>query len=458
MNLHMTWGDLARAAGGRLVCGDPSAPVSALSTDTRRLRAGQAFWALKGERFDAHDLLDAALAEKAGGFVVAAGRLAPGSPRPKWVVEVPDTLKALQALAAHHRRRFDIPVVGITGSNGKTTTKEMLREICARVGPTCASPGNWNNQLGVPLSVLELTSEHVYAVFELADSHPGDIDEVAAIAQPSLALLTNIGPDHLEFYGTMEANFKTKCELIERLPEEGKAVINIDDPWLEGLEPRLGRRAVTYGMNPRALVRFEGKDCLIIDRHKVKVSLRAFGELSRYNAAGAAAAAWALGIDADAIRRGLEAYRPHDMRLEPMLHPSGCAVVFDAYNANPASMRASVAAFCEEYAGRRKILVLGDMKELGPGSADFHRELGLWLAGLPLHRVYFAGPDMKAAHEALLSRRPRFTTRYCRSTKDALESLKQDLSASSAVLFKASRAMRFEDILASLSISPCSTT
>lgn len=458
MNLDMTWGDLARAAGGRLVCGEPSAPISALSTDTRRLQAGQAFWALKGERFDAHDLLDAPLAHKAGGFVVAAGRLAPGSPRPGWVVEVVDTLKAIQALAAHHRRRFEIPVVGITGSNGKTTTKEMLREICSQVGPTCASPGNWNNQLGVPLSVLELTGEHVYGIFELADSHPGDISEVATIAQPSLGLLTNIGPDHLEFYGTMEANFKTKCELIDRLPEEAKAVINLDDPWLEGLEPRLGPRAVTYGRNPRALVRFEGKEGLIIDRHKIKVALRAFGELSRYNAAGAAAAAWALGIDVETIRRGLEAYRPHDMRLEPLRHPSGCAVIFDAYNANPSSMKAAVSAFCEEYPGRRKILVLGDMKELGPGSEDFHRELGRWLAGLPLHRVHFTGPSMQAAHEALLARRPAFPSSHSESSKACLESLRGDLAADSAVLFKASRAMRFENMLADLSISPCSTT
>lgn len=458
MNLNMTWGDLARACGGRLILGDPSAPVAALSIDTRRLRPGEVFWALKGNRFDAHDFLDADAAEKASGFVLAAGRLSAKGPKPRRLVEVVDTLKALQALAAHHRRRFDIPVVGITGSNGKTTTKEMLKDICLQAGPTCASPGNWNNQIGVPLSVLELGAEHSYGVFELADSRPGDIDEVAAVAQPTLGLLTNIGPDHIEFYGTMEANFKAKCEIIDRLPEEGKVVINIDDPWLEGLESRLGRRAITYGMSPRARVRFESSDRLIIDRHRLTVALHSFGELSRYNAAGASAAAWALGIDAESIRRGLEAYRPGRMRLEPMRHPSGCAVIFDAYNANPASMKASISAFCQEYAARRKILVLGDMKELGPASTGFHEDLGRWLSGLPLHAVYLAGPEMKAAYQALLDQKPAFTASHSVSPRDCLKSLRDELSQEGAVLFKASRAMLLEDLLSGLSISPCSIT
>src|SRR5262249_33781507 len=151
---------------------------------------------------------------------------------------------------------FEIPIAGITGSNGKTTTKEMLKSICARVGPACSTPGNWNNQLGVPLSVLELLPVHRYGVFELADSHPGDIDAVAKIARPTVGIITNLGADHLEFYGSMEANFKTKAELIENLPEDGKAVINTDDPWLAGLEPRLGARAVTFGMSPQARVSF----------------------------------------------------------------------------------------------------------------------------------------------------------------------------------------------------------
>ncbi len=449
----MTWGELARAAGGRLARGSAADPVAALSTDSRTLRPGQGFWALKGPRFDAHDLLSPQLASVSGGWVVRVGRLPEGAPRPAHVVEVPDTLKALQALAAHHRRRFDIPVVGITGSNGKTTTKEMLKGICALVGPTCASPGNWNNQIGVPLSVLELTPEHRYGVFELADSHPGDIAEVGRVAQPTLGVLTNIGPDHLEFYGTLEANLRTKAELIDCLPPEGRVVLNIDDPLLAGLEHRLGPRAVAYGLGPKARVRFAGPGELILDGRRVRVALRAFGELSRYNAAAAAAAAWALGISADAIREGLESYRPGAMRLEPLSHPSGCAVVFDAYNANPASMQAAVAAFCGEFADREKVLVLGDMKELGPGSEAYHRELGGRLASLPLKTVYLVGTEMKPAFDALRAERPSFAFYHADTSSEISERLRGECVPGAAVFFKASRAMRLEELARTIGCS-----
>jgi UDP-N-acetylmuramoyl-tripeptide--D-alanyl-D-alanine ligase len=452
MKLDLTWGELARAAGGRLTRGEGGDPVQSFSTDTRALSAGQAFWALKGERFDAHDLLakDAALARKADGWIVERGRLPESAPKPAHIVEVANTLRAMQALAAHHRRRFEIPIVGITGSNGKTTTKEMLKGICRRVGATCASPGNWNNQLGVPLSVLELLPEHRYGVFELADSHPGDIDEVSKVAQPTVGVITNLGADHLEFYGSMEANFKCKSELIENLPEDGKAVVNADDPWLAGLEPRLGARAVTFGLTPRARVHFEDDGALVVDRNRLSITLHTFGKLSRYNAAAAAAAAWALGIDLENIRQGLEDYRPSAMRLEVLRHATGCPIVLDAYNANPDSMRAAVEAFCAEYASAKKVLVLGDMKELGRDSKRFHAELGEWLASLPLAGVFLGGPEMKAAADALGAFKPAFPVRYAADAKDWTPELKKQLTAAHAAFFKASRAMAFESIVGAL--------
>jgi UDP-N-acetylmuramoyl-tripeptide--D-alanyl-D-alanine ligase len=456
MRLDMTWDELARAAGGKLLRGDLGRGVGPISTDTRTLQAGEVFWALQGPRFDAHDLLTQDLATKASGWVMALGRLPPSTAAPEHVVVVPDTLKALQALAAHHRRRFDIPVVGITGSNGKTTTKEMLHGICRRVGATCASAGNRNNHIGVPLSVLELTGEHRYGIFELADSKAGDIAEAARIAHPTLAVITNLGPDHLEFHGTMERNFQTKAEIIDALAEGGKAVINLDDPWLAGLEPRLGSRAVTFGTDPRARVSFAVPGELIIDRHRIKVALRAFGRLARYDAAAAAAAAWALGIPPEAIRQGLEDYRPAHWRMEPLRHPSGCSVIFDAYNANPASMRAAIEAFCEEFSAQAKVLVLGDMKELGPESARFHRELGEWLATLPLRAVYLAGPEMEPAFQALSAAKPGFRVRHGSAPEEWLADLRRDCIRGQAVLFKASRAMRFEDVAVTLQMQAIS--
>ncbi|MBI3566237.1 MAG: UDP-N-acetylmuramoyl-tripeptide--D-alanyl-D-alanine ligase [Elusimicrobia bacterium] len=451
MKLDLTWGELARAAGGRLTRGDGAARVDSVSTDTRKLAPGECLWALKGERFDAHDLLDQALAEKAGGWVVARGRLPAKGPKPAHLVVVPDTLKALQALAHHHRARFDIPVAGIVGSNGKTTTKEMLKSICGLVGPTCATPGNWNNEVGVPLSLLELNADHRYGVFELAACRKGEIAELSRIVRPTVAVLTNIGPDHLETFGTIETTFQTNSEIVEFLPEEGVAVINADDPWLSALEQRLGARAVTYGAGPRCRVRLDGPDALIVDRHRLEIELKSYGAYSRYNAAAAAAAAMAMGIDADTIRRGLEAHRPGMLRQEPLPHASGAALVMDAYNANPASMRASIEAFLEEFGSRRKTLILGDMKELGPDSGRFHRELGEWLSTLDLKSVFLVGPEMKPAAEALTTSKPKFPFEYAASDpKPFAAMLKGKLTKDDAVLFKASRAMKLEELAKAL--------
>ncbi|MEQ1919714.1 MAG: UDP-N-acetylmuramoyl-tripeptide--D-alanyl-D-alanine ligase, partial [Elusimicrobiota bacterium] len=434
------------AAGGRLTRGDAAAPVDSLTTDTRALKPGQAFWALIGERIDAHTLLTEAFAKTSSGWVVAEGKLAAGAPVPQHVVTVPDTLKALQALAHFHRKRFDIPVAGIVGSNGKTTTKEMLKSICAQVGPVCATPGNWNNEIGVPLSVLELLPEHRYGIFELAACRKGEIEELARVVQPTVALLTNIGPDHLESFGTIETTFQTNSEIVAVLPEDGLAVINADDPWLAALETRLGARAVTYGMGTNCKVRIEGQDGLIIDRHRLTVKRRAFGAVNRYNAAGAAAAAWAMGLAPDAIRAGLEAHTPGMLRQEPLPHASGATLILDAYNANPASMRASIEAFCEEFKHRSKTLVLGDMKELGPSSASYHRALGEWLATLDLKAVYLLGPEIKPAADALAGSKPRFPVEHALDTKAWPSKLITALTPKDAVLFKASRAMRLEEL------------
>jgi UDP-N-acetylmuramoyl-tripeptide--D-alanyl-D-alanine ligase len=209
---------------------------------------------------------------------------------------------------------------------------------------------------------------------------------------------------------------------------------------------------VTFGADARARVSLAGRDELIIDRHRVKVALRAFGRLARYDAAAAAAAAWALGIPPDAIRQGLEDYRPALWRMEPMRHPSGCSVIFDAYNANPASMRAAIEAFCEEFSVQGKVLVLGDMKELGPESERFHKELGEWLATLPLKSVYLAGPEILPTFRALSGAKPGFRVRHGAAPEEWIEDLRRDCAKGQAVLFKASRAMRFEDAIKALEI------
>jgi len=451
MNLDMNWGDLARASGGILVCGEPEAAVDSISIDSRTLSPRQAFWALRGRRTDGHQYL--AQAGNAAGWVVERGRALPDA-HPRHVVEVSDTLKALQALAASHRRRFDIPVAAITGSNGKTSTKDMLRSICALGGPVCATSGNLNNQFGTPLSVLELDSSHRYGVFEMGASHPGDIDELTRIVQPTVGILTNIAPAHLEYFGSIEGVFKTKAELISASGPETRIAINIDDPWLANLEAQLGARAVTFGTSERAQVRLldeaDGSFTLVILRHRVPVALSAPGRIHRLNAAAAAAGAVGLGISPAAIAEGLGRFKPSPMRFEARTHPSGTLLLVDAYNANPGSMRAAIQSFCDAYPRLKRVLVLGDMKELGPQSQAQHRELGEWISGLPVEAVYLAGADMAHAAQAIGKRNPAIQVVHGAQNAAWSGDLRRRLGAGTAIFFKASRAMEFERLIDSL--------
>ncbi len=452
MNLDLSWGSLARAAGGRLLSGNAEDRVNTIGTDTRRLIPGSAFWALAGNRYDAHDFLDKALGGVAG-WVVEAGKLKASAPRPAHVVEVPNTLKALQALASWHRGRFSIPIAAVAGSNGKTSTKEILRSICAVRGPVCATEGNLNNQYGLPLSLLELGPLHRFGVFELGESHPGDLEELTRILQPTVGVLTNVGPAHLEFFGSLEGVYRCLCELIEASPASTRFAVNLDDPWLSRLEAELGPRAVGYGASPKAQLRLlpsTGTDVeLQIAGRRLRAKLPSAGALHRLNAAAAAAAATAMGLGPEEIAQGLASYRPAPMRFEEREHASGARLVLDAYNANPGSMRAGIEAFLEAHPAGRRILVLGDMKELGAHSAHLHRELGEWIGGLKVEAVFLAGPEMRAAALALSAASSKLV-RFAERPQDWLGELAGLLDARSAAYFKASRAMAFEKLLKEL--------
>ncbi|KAF0151382.1 MAG: UDP-N-acetylmuramoyl-tripeptide--D-alanyl-D-alanine ligase [Elusimicrobia bacterium] len=339
MKLGMTIAGLAEAAGGRVLKGDPLRPFDVFVTDTRRLMPADFFWALKGVSHDAHDFLSSALARRPSGWLVREGAGANGAP--PVVITVPDTLRALQSLAARHRRRFALPLVAISGSNGKTTTKEMLRAVFAEAGETCASRASFNNHFGLPLSLLELTERHKYAVLELGASRRGEIRELCSIAAPGIGVLTNISPEHLEYFGDMETVFKAETELAECLSADGTLVYNCDDPFLA----RLGvpsKRTMTFGGSEKADVRILPGEKLLLEHRgaREEIELPVPCAHNFYNAAGAAAAALAAGLDLALIKRGLESHTPPTMRMQE-LRFGGAAVILDAYNANPASMAAA---------------------------------------------------------------------------------------------------------------------
>ncbi|HSN92172.1 MAG TPA: UDP-N-acetylmuramoyl-tripeptide--D-alanyl-D-alanine ligase, partial [Anaeromyxobacteraceae bacterium] len=377
--------EIAAATGGRWL-GAPPAQVAGVSTDTRTLAAGCLFVALRGERFDAHQFLPEAAARGASAAVVAEGLAGPG-PAPLPAIAVKDTLAALGALARLHRRRFAVPVVAVTGSNGKTTTREMIAAILATRGPVLKSEGNLNNEVGVPLTLFRLEESHRAAVIEMGMSHPGEIARLAAVAEPQVGVVTNAAPSHLEGLGSVEGVADAKAELYRGLPPGGVAVANADDARMLRRAQESGRRLVTFavGRGRRGDVAVleileqtpEGLRFLLgVGNREIEVRLPLVGAHNAANAAAAACAAISLGCTDREIVAGLAAARPPGRRLRLERLPSGVLLVDDCYNANPLSMSAALRTLSELGGGSRRVAVLGDMLELGTFEGEAHRGLG----------------------------------------------------------------------------------
>ncbi|HWI40435.1 MAG TPA: UDP-N-acetylmuramoyl-tripeptide--D-alanyl-D-alanine ligase, partial [Verrucomicrobiae bacterium] len=387
--------EVAAATGGMLT-GGAGQVVQRVSTDSRTAAAGDLFVALRGERFDAHDFIDAAAGRGVAAFLVEAGRemLVPAAAA---AVGVSDTLRGLGDLAAFHRRRFDIPVAAITGSNGKTSTKEMLASILSVSGEGLKTEGNLNNLIGLPHMVLRLHGDHRWAVLEMGMSEPGEIDRMAEIAAPRVGVITNVFPAHLESMGSVENVARAKGELFLRLQPGAVAVYNADDPLVAALPAPPGVDRLSFGIDAgdvraealERLGRLGQRIALSLPTGRVELTLHAFGRHNVANAAAAAAAAVVLGVPAGEIAAGLERFRPYDKRFR--LEDLGSLVLIDdSYNANPASTRAALETLAILKEEGRGIAVLGDMLELGPGSAAAHRETGR-IAASTADRLYLLG-------------------------------------------------------------------
>ncbi len=451
MDLKTNIETLARVMNGRVIKGSLAAPFNSFETDTRKLKGGEFFLAFKGEAYDAHDFLEETLAKGVKGWIVEDNKIGRFKTYPEFVIGVWDTFKALHRLAAWHRGRFNIPLAAITGSNGKSTTKEMLKAIFEKAGPACSNTGNLNNHFGLPLSLLELNREHKFGVFELGASKKGDIFEIAALARPTIAVITNIGPSHLEYFGDLETVFKTKTEIVDCLEPGGTLVYNSDDKYLAPLKDRKVRK-LSFG--------YYGADIRITDaggtlklgykNDVVEVRLPSAVRHNFRNAAAAAGAAIAAGLDLYAVKAGLESFTPPPMRMQ-QLDIKGATVVMDAYNANPASMRAALEAVSGAAFPKPLYLALGDMKELGLHSGRYHAELGEYLADLDAEKIFLAGPEMKAAAGELGKKGKSAKVVYAESSDAWAGDLRSAiLTGRGTFLLKASRAMKFEKLIAGL--------
>ena len=444
--------EIAEATGGEMF-GEAGAVAAAVSTDSRQVAPGELFVPLKGERFDGHDFIEAAVERGVSVFLVEK-RWLDGHRLPAGcaAVAVPDTLRALGDLAAWHRRRFKIKVVAVTGSNGKTTTKEMLARILSQTGPGLKTEGNLNNLIGLPLTIFRLTGRERWAVLEIGMSEFGEIDRLAEIAQPDVGIITNAFPAHLETLGSVEGVARAKGELFLRLKGGTVAVYNVDDPLVSACPTHSDVVRLTFGLRgaevSSASIRSLGKrgesfTLRLPDDGEQQVVLNAFGRHNIYNALAAAAAAHALGVPGEVIRLGLEEFTPYDKRFQ-LEEVAGVTLIDDSYNANPASMAAALATLKELGGAGRLAAALGDMLELGGGTEQAHRELGRLAAGCVEKLCLMGAMAGEVAQGALEAGLPAASVTLAQDHDQIGRELLSWLSPGDCVLFKGSRGMKME--------------
>ena len=432
----------------------PDVEFLAVGTDSRAVIPGMLFVALKGERFDGHDYVREVLARGAAGAMVgrAWAEANPGLP----LIPVNDTRLALGQLAAAWRGRFAIPLLGITGSNGKTTVKEMCAAILrAQFGgareSVLATEGNFNNDIGLPLTLLKLRPTHRAAVIEMGMNHAGEIDYLTRLAAPTVALVNNAQRAHLEGLGTVQDVALAKGEIFVGLAPDGVAVFNADDPQA-GIWRELSRdrRQVSFGLDHEADVRgtfiphgLGGELRLDTPDGHFTVALAVPGRHNARNACAAAAAALAAGATPDAVKQGLEIFTGVKGRLQRRVGRHGALVVDDSYNANPDSMRAAIDVLAS-VPGKR-IFVMGDMGEAGSAAAQFHDEIGGYAKSHGIDRLFCLG-ELSVAAAANFGEGGQHFTRI----EDLLKALAGELDAQTTVLVKGSRFMKMERVVAAL--------
>ncbi len=442
---------VARETEGRLVGVDQ--PFGAVTTDTRSLAVGSLFVAIPGDRFDGNDFIGQAFEKRAAGALVS--RLSASSPLPQ--IEVRDSRRALGAMARAWRASFGIPVVAVTGSSGKTTVKELVASILGVSRSVCVTQGNLNNDIGVPLTLMRLTDEHDAGVIELGANHAGEIDYLASLAQPTVGVITNAAAAHLEGFGSLRGVCVAKGELLDHLPRAGTAVLNADDEFRGDWVARSRcEYTVTFGFAPSA-------DCRVLDEphylatgsefrmrlpdgEEADVWLPLLGRQNVANALAAAAAAQAVGTSTEDIVAGLARAAPVRGRLRAVPGRNGATIIDDSYNANPGSVHAALDHLA--HLSGRRVMVLGNMAELGPTAPALHAEIGEYARGRC--DVLLAIGDLAAEAAAAFGAEGR-PVADIDAASGALEPL---LASDVTVLVKGSRVMGLDRLVRMLELEP----
>lgn len=447
--MKMMLSDCAKAVQGELIGEDVA--VTSVSIDTRACKPGQLYLAIKGHNFDGNGFVGQA--EQAGACAAIVHKGVESS-LPHIVVD--DTRLALADLAGAWRKKQAVSVVGVTGSNGKTTVKEMVAAILAVNAPVLFTQGNLNNDIGVPLTLLRLDERHRYAVIEMGANHAGEIAYTSTYAQADVVIITNAGAAHIEGFGSLDGVAKAKGEIIGTLKKDGVAVINHDDGHFGYWRSVAGiRRVLSFGLNSGADVTAKAINTeirnnafvtpfeLVTAQGTTDIILKLAGRHNVVNALAATAASLALGIDLEQIKQGLESVKPVTGRLQPLVSRSGNIVIDDTYNANAASLKAGLDVLAN-FTGKHW-LVLGAFGELGPDSPKMHEEIGVLIKASGVVRLLAVGADSKNTVQAFGK-----GATFFENQQDLIAALKQELKGDETILIKGSRAQRMENVAAAL--------
>jgi UDP-N-acetylmuramoyl-tripeptide--D-alanyl-D-alanine ligase len=447
--------DIVRGTRGALLGGDLGIAVAGVSIDSRSLGVGEVFFAVRGERQDGHAFLRDAVGRGAACLVIHSvpDDLPPGVP----VVLVDETTKALGRLGEWHRQRFTIPVAAVTGSNGKTTTKEMMAAVLASLGPVLKPESSFNNQWGLPLTLVKLTAEHRAAALELGTNRPGEIAALAEIARPTIAAVTTVSSVHTEFLGSLDDVQREKSALVRAIPADGAVVLNADDPRVLAMAAVSSARVWTFSVRDAADIRAAGEISetpdgvgftLETSEGRRPVPLHFAGRHNVTNALAAAGVGAALGLGLERIAQGLEAARPAKGRCV-WRRCGALRILDDTYNANPVSVRAALETLGASAGDARRVVVLGDMLELGPIAEAEHRAMGRAVAASGAAEFVGLGRAarlaVEAAREAGLAE-----SHHAETFEDTVAHLLKRLAPGDAVLVKGSRGMRMERVVDAL--------
>ncbi len=461
--MNWTIRDILAATGGETLAGPDQTAFARVAIDSRAIKPGELFVAIRGENHDGHRFVDEVVALGCRGLVIQHDQV-DDARRARWqqadgaVVGVEDTTRALGALAAYHRRRMPARIVALTGSNGKTTTRAMTASILRQGFETLATRGNLNNEIGVPLTLFRLGTHHEIGIIEMGMNHAGEIDRLGRMASPEIGMITNVAPAHLEGLKTVEGVRDAKGELLEHIAPEGRAILNADDPLVRELAARSRAEVVFFGQAQDAHVRAAAIEAstggtrfvLELPGGRGPVELRIPGSFMVANALAAAAAADVLGMGLDAIRAGLAAVQPVAGRMQIQQLEGPITIINDCYNANPASAAAAISTLAGLKGRSRGILVMGDMLELGREAAALHRLTGERAGRADLTRLYAHGPHAEEVAAGARGAGMPADRILTGPVPEICSDLTARLQPGDWVLVKGSRGMRMERVVEAL--------